>query len=154
MNRRETFTTIILCIIIGILVVSLVFYVRNMPREEDHHHDETDHDMCIPEEVCLTLYAKLDGFRDSDGNLNPTIEAKPGDTIHIVLVSEDGLEHDFVIDGIVHSGHAMTGEDVGIHFEAPDKGIYTYYCSIQGHRESGMEGQFIVNSGEEALERP
>ena len=74
----------------------------------------------------------------------PTIEAEAGEAITIELTAEDA-EHDFVIDELdAHIG-ADAGETATGGFEVGDEaGTYTYYCSVSGHREAGMEGELVV----------
>jgi uncharacterized cupredoxin-like copper-binding protein len=63
------------------------------------------------------------------------------------LVNEGALEHNVVLEepGDVLVVEAMGGEtatgDVSL-----EAGSYTYYCSIPGHREAGMEGTFEVSA--------
>ncbi len=68
------------------------------------------------------------------------IAVTEGDDIAIVLRSEDSL-HDFTIDEF--DAHiAAEGGDVGVGgFRAGEPGEYTFYCSVEGHREAGMEGR-------------
>lgn len=75
------------------------------------------------------------------------------------LKNEDGEEHDLVIEGIaatVSTGnddgghgakvavHAEGSETDSVTFTAHENGTYTFYCTIEGHREAGMEGTIEV----------
>jgi uncharacterized cupredoxin-like copper-binding protein len=63
------------------------------------------------------------------------------------FTNDAGIDHDFVIedaDGnevartdVISSGTASTEADL-------EAGEYTFYCSVDGHRESGMEGPLTV----------
>jgi len=91
---------------------------------------------------------------------NPTLRAKVGDTITITLHNTGYAPHDLRIEGLdVHipsvaaeetAGHegkphqVWPGEEVSVTFTADKAGTFTYYCTIPGHRELGMEGQIIV----------
>ncbi len=82
-----------------------------------------------------------------DGVKNPTIKVKVGDVVKITIVNGDGVEHDFAIEGLnVHATDHVKekGESIDVIFKAEQPGEYTYYCSVPGHRESGMEGKIIV----------
>jgi plastocyanin len=71
------------------------------------------------------------------------ITASVGEDIAIVLRSDDIL-HDFTIDELdahVAAGRGQT-EEGG--FTAGEAGEYTFYCSVDGHREAGMEGTLVV----------
>jgi plastocyanin len=72
------------------------------------------------------------------------LEAAPGQTIQVT--NAGALEHDFVIDELEISEALPSGEPVDI--VLPDDltvgDTYTYYCSVPGHRESGMEGTLTI----------
>ena len=84
-----------------------------------------------------------------DNVKNPVIRAKVGDVVKITIIKEDvdGIEHDFYIDGFnAHvSQHVKKKGDIAeIIFKAEKPGRYSYYCTVPGHREAGMEGLIIV----------
>jgi uncharacterized cupredoxin-like copper-binding protein len=93
------------------------------------------------------------------------------DEVELTLVNADPVEHDFQIDrievdviagGAGDGGHGTHGEhhphggenvlalhtDVGetqsVTFRALEAGEYEFYCTIPGHRESGMTGTLTV----------
>ncbi len=73
-----------------------------------------------------------------------SFEATPGQTIH--FVNGGVLQHDFIVDEL---GITMDPVDGGgeVDVTVPDDaapGDYTYYCSLPGHREAGMEGTLTV----------
>jgi nitrite reductase (NO-forming) len=54
--------------------------------------------------------------------------------------------HNLVIDGVgLVSQQIGQGESAEATFVAPAPGDYAYYCSLQGHREAGMEGVLHVS---------
>ena len=73
------------------------------------------------------------------------ITVAAGEDIAIVLTSDD-LLHDFTIDDIDVHVAADRGETVegGLRADKPVK--YTYYCTVAGHREAGMEGTLVVEA--------
>lgn len=71
------------------------------------------------------------------------IEITVGEDVAIVLRSEDIL-HDFVVDGLDVHVAANRGETSEGGLRAEEPGVYTYYCSVAGHRAAGMEGNLIV----------
>jgi plastocyanin len=71
------------------------------------------------------------------------VTAEAGEDLAIVLTSED-LLHDFVIDEIDAHVAADRGETAEGGVTADEAGTYTYYCSVPGHREAGMEGTLTV----------
>ncbi|WP_167562104.1 plastocyanin/azurin family copper-binding protein [Rossellomorea vietnamensis] len=83
----------------------------------------------------------------------------------IVLYNEDQIEHDIEIKNIAadrfdnHSGqkprtsstkstlhlHADANRSNQLEFVPTESGVYEFYCTIPGHKESGMSGTLIVN---------
>lgn len=75
---------------------------------------------------------------------DPPATATAGD-LTFALDNQGGIEHNVVIEELddelvveAPGGETATG-DVSL-----DAGSYTYYCSIPGHREAGMEGTLDV----------
>lgn len=70
-----------------------------------------------------------------------TVEA--GENIAIELTSDD-VEHDFTIDELDAHISAPAGETAEGGFRADEAGRYTFYCTVAGHRDAGMEGTLVV----------
>lgn len=75
----------------------------------------------------------------------PTEITIPADTdVTIMLPNKGASVHNFNVDELdVHSGDAPGGQTVSVTIKAP-AGEYEFYCSIPGHKESGMVGTLIV----------
>jgi cytochrome c oxidase subunit 2 len=73
------------------------------------------------------------------------ITVTAGEDVAIVLTSEDIL-HDFTVDELdAHvSADADETDEGGLRADEP--GRYTYYCTVTGHREAGMEGTLVVDA--------
>lgn len=74
------------------------------------------------------------------------VELRAGEPVTLVLDSSRSFEsHSFVIDEIEG---ANVSADAGIvastEFTPLEPGTYTFYCSVAGHREEGMEGTLII----------
>jgi uncharacterized cupredoxin-like copper-binding protein len=90
-----------------------------------------------------------------------------GQPIEVHFTNEGALAHDFTIDEIplqpeagagehsehgseAHSSeadvhlHLESGEEGTITFTPSEAGTYTYYCTVSGHREAGMEGTLTI----------
>ena len=65
--------------------------------------------------------------------------------IAIVLTSEDSL-HDFKIDELSAHVVAETGQTAVGGCRTDQPGRYTFYCSVAGHRDAGMEGVVVVEA--------
>jgi plastocyanin len=73
------------------------------------------------------------------------ITVRVGEDIGIVLTSEDSL-HDFTIDELGAHVAAEEGQTAVGGFRADEPGRYVFYCSVEGHREAGMEGVVVVEA--------
>ncbi|MFT7722485.1 MAG: copper-containing nitrite reductase [Roseateles sp.] len=91
-------------------------------------------------------------YVDDKGAVNPTLNAAVGDTVEILLDSGEGAEHDLVIPELSVASpkfSAGTGRK-SVRFKVAKPGEFTYFCSIPGHRQIGMEGKLRV-SGKAAV---
>ena len=107
-----------------------------------------------------------------------TIEVAAGDLLVLTVIHQGALDHDFVIDELPTKDppHVHTMEEAGTEHDhsnmermpgepvlhigaAPgtistatltptEPGRYSFYCSVAGHREAGMEGVLIVTEGD------
>jgi plastocyanin len=71
------------------------------------------------------------------------LSAPAGDVV-VTLVNTGVIEHDFTIDELGAHIHANAGETSTGTFTA-SPGTYEVYCSVAGHRESGMVGTLTVD---------
>lgn len=81
-----------------------------------------------------------------DGATNPDLLVRQGDMVLITLTNGDGMPHDFAIPELNAHTSMVTvkGDAFDVVFEATGAGEYTYYCTVAGHRQMGMEGRMIV----------
>ena len=97
------------------------------------------------------------------------ITMRAGEVVEIALSNGGVLLHDFTIDqidsdvhitelhGVVDHDHDETGSTMDVHIaldpggeglvklKAHEAGTYTFYCTVPGHREGGMEGTLTVS---------
>lgn len=87
-----------------------------------------------------------------------------GKTYQLVLDNKDVQLHDFSIDrieakveqGAAEREHDMDGKNPALHvaadagksgtvtFTPTREGTYTYYCTVEGHKDLGMSGKLVV----------
>lgn len=81
-----------------------------------------------------------------DGKVNPVLTAADGQVVQITLINGDGAQHDIVFPDQNAKSPRVTGKgaSTSIAFRATASGDFVYYCGVPGHREAGMEGQFVV----------
>lgn len=90
------------------------------------------------------------------------VTVQKGKTYKLVFKNNDAQEHDFAIDKIPvkvekeghDSGHGASKAALHVHSEAgkaesveftpTEAGVYSFYCSIAGHKDAGMVGKLIV----------
>lgn len=72
------------------------------------------------------------------------LEAPAGE-VALVLVNDSPLPHDVSIEGngVAVAGETFTG-GTRTTVATLEPGTYTFYCSVPGHREGGMEGTLTV----------
>ncbi len=90
---------------------------------------------------------------DIDGVRNPILRAKKGEMVKITIINGEDLIHDIVMEqaGARSAPLNEKGSSSSIFFEATDNDVY--FCSIPGHRTSGMEGRFeILNPAAASIE--
>lgn len=82
----------------------------------------------------------------------PTIQAKAGQPIKIVLDNKGVIEHDIAFPTIKADKPAATlkalakpAQTVTLEFTPTAKGTFEYVCTIPGHKEAGMKGAITVN---------
>ncbi len=93
---------------------------------------------------------------DIDGIRNPTLSAKVGDVVKVVLINDEDVEHDFVVEdlGVRSSLLRNEGDTTSVTFTTNKGGEFTYQCTLPGHRAAGMEGKLIVSGGDYTEETP
>jgi nitrite reductase (NO-forming) len=89
-------------------------------------------------EGAVELHASITGFTP------PSLHV-PGPVVRIALVNDDPMPHDLTIDELGVKVAVDPGATATVRFRA-DPGTYTFYCSIPGHREAGMEGTLVVGA--------
>src|SRR5947209_4320062 len=81
-----------------------------------------------------------------EGKVNPVLTAAEGQVVQLTLINGEGAEHDIVFADQNGRSPRVTGKGASttIAFRAGRSGDFTYFCSVPGHRQAGMEGQFLV----------
>ncbi len=72
------------------------------------------------------------------------LRAKVGETVALRLENGDAEAHSFDIDAFDVHAPLPAGTSSLALFRPSTAGTYTFYCSIPGHREAGMEGTLVV----------
>ena len=77
-----------------------------------------------------------------DGQVNPVLSAAESQVVQVTLINGEGAEHDIVFDNQGPAGNSAhivgKGASTSIAFAPAKAGDYVYFCSVPGHRLSGM----------------
>ena len=71
------------------------------------------------------------------------IAFEPGDEVTIRLRSAD-MGHTLTIDALNVNVDIPAGDTTSAQLNGVSEGTYTFYCSVPGHRQQGMEGTLSV----------
>ncbi|MEK7519502.1 MAG: cupredoxin domain-containing protein [Patescibacteria group bacterium] len=79
-------------------------------------------------------------------SFNPSsIQLESGERIKLVFTNVGKAPHDLKIEELgIGTEIIRSGQTDTIEFQAPKSGKYTFFCSVAGHREAGMEGNLEV----------
>ena len=71
----------------------------------------------------------------------------PAGDVTITLNNESGLPHDVTFEGVNGDAPVVVtnGQDTDTGSVTLQPGTFTFYCSVPGHRQAGMEGTVTVS---------
>lgn len=73
-----------------------------------------------------------------------SLNIKAGEATTITLENGGAVEHDFTVDEADFKILAKATETTEGELTVDEAGEYTWYCSVPGHRQAGMEGTLVV----------
>jgi nitrite reductase (NO-forming) len=83
----------------------------------------------------------------------PTIQAKVGQPVKVVLENKGAIEHDIAFPTLKADKAAAdlkvvakAGQTVTLEFTPTAAGSFEYICTVPGHKEAGMKGKINVAS--------
>lgn len=80
-----------------------------------------------------------------DPYFRPTeVRVRASEPSPITLVNRGYVAHNLTVDELAIELVASRGGSDGLTLVDPPVGVYTFYCSVSGHREAGMEGTLII----------
>ncbi|MCC5908321.1 MAG: HEAT repeat domain-containing protein [Balneolaceae bacterium] len=133
------------------LTITVLFLSFLSCRSDDSGHSSDQHGVSVSFEDVdreYRLQSTMIGYTGIggviDGVLNPVLQAKKGEIVKITIINGELMPHDIALEslGIASDVIIDPGDSTSIEFEAIENDIY--YCTIPGHREAGMAGQFEV----------
>ncbi len=100
----------------------------------------------------FTLQAYLTGYKGVggaiDGKVNPELDVHAGDKVEITVIDKETMAHDLTLEkaGVKTTTLTKPGAKDTVTFTA--KANDTYFCSMPGHRQAGMEGKIVVTGAQ------
>lgn len=152
---RVTVSFTLLYVAVGLLLVEAVFgglLVTMGASLLPGSSSSTGGGTSIPNGVARSfeLKAFITGFVGVGGTIqgerDPPLEVGWGDTVTVTIVDGEAMMHNFHVDGANAQSRDLTGlnDTTSVTFRATAEGSFAYYCTIPGHRQSGMAGTLIV----------
>ena len=83
---------------------------------------------------------------DPDGNLafDTTSLSAPAGEVTVEFTNDSDVPHDVVIEGVDGAQTEVISGASDSFTVTLEPGEYTFFCSVPGHREAGMEGTLTV----------
>lgn len=104
-----------------------------------------------PTETSPTTQALTFGITEisvsgTEFNFNPaSISVKAGERVKITFKNNGRAPHNLAIEELNIGTKTISGGQIDVvEFTAPSSGTYTFFCSVPGHRASGMEGSLKI----------
>ena len=152
MNKTLLISLIILVLIVGgYLLLRGSYQQPTSPapvEEKTLSPEERENLPPPPPEGILEIEPSVKEFiiSGNEYSFNPSsITVSAGDKVKIIFRNDGERNHDLVIEELgIRTKIINSGETDTIEFEVKQPGTYTFFCSLPGHRQAGMEGKLIV----------
>ncbi len=152
MSNNNFLVIIFLALIVGVGV----FYIKSQTSQNLDRTlntvsnsmpviDESTNPSSVDEMIAINNNAVNFNVEGGSFYFKPNeIKVKLGQTVKIEFTSKSGL-HDFVLDEFnIKTKVLSSGKSEIVEFTADKLGQFEFYCSVPGHRQSGMIGKLIV----------
>ena len=142
MIAKKAQSTIPVAVLIMVMLVFIIIYIISLPPKDRERllNITTEEDKGFTgETVRVTVEADEFSF-DPD-----RITVQRGDKLIITFENNGDISHNFGISEYgVRTDTIEPGEEDTITFIANKRGTFDFFCSVQGHKEAGMEGELEV----------
>lgn len=100
----------------------------------------------VPPEESATPEIRDIAVSSTEFTFNPSsIALTEGERVRVVFTNAGSAPHDFSIEGLgIKTRVIGAGQTDSVEFTVPASGNYTFFCSVAGHRQAGMEGSLSV----------
>lgn len=135
-------TTVAVAVLIIAMLVFILIYILSLPPEDR----ERLLNMTAEDEQEWTGDIERFTIEVDEFSFDPdSIEVDKGDKVIITLENNGQIPHNLVVSEYGKKTDTIEpGEEDTITFIANKKGIFTFYCSIAGHRNAGEFGELEV----------
>ncbi len=147
-RQAPVVAAISMSLVITTIATAIIEGAREADREKEAEAAEPNHETAPPEPAPAEAGGKLALAADPSGQLKfdkSSLEAQAG-PVTIDMKNDSPVPHDVSIDGGGVDERGKQVADGGTSTVTADlkPGAYTFYCSVPGHREAGMEGKLTV----------
>lgn len=136
---------------IGIIIVVLLVVVGGYFLLRGGYQAPTPAPTPTPTETPPTTQAPTTGVTEisvsgTEFSFSPaSISVKTGERVKITFRNNGRASHNLTLEGLSIGTKTIGGGQIDVvEFTAPSIGTYAFFCSIPGHRASGMEGALRV----------
>lgn len=160
-NNKMTVLMIVIVIAV-VAVIGVYFLISNQnsstPTVENQDSQTQDSAMTPEENMESTDSGSMQNVMDektvknidvegTDFAYTPsTIEVSAGDFVHLVFTNKGKYPHDLAIPDLDMTTKTINpGESDSIDFTASKAGSYSFYCTVDSHKDKGMVGTLNVN---------
>lgn len=137
----------VLCVSFLLLIILLTLFAGGCSQQPSAQGDANS-------DVEYTLTTAMDAGRmvfkgvggEIDGVTNPDLTALQGETVRITLINGDDMPHDLAIPEVNAATSVISakGQSTEVTFGVTSVGKFSYFCTVSGHRQVGMEGALVV----------
>ncbi len=142
MSQKRGQSTIPVAVLIIVMLVFIIIYILSLPpaeRERLLNITSEDDSGFTGETRRVTVEADEFSF-DTD-----RITVDKGDKVIVTFKNEGRIAHNFGIPAFnIRTDTIGSGEEDTITFIANKRGIFDFFCSVQGHKDAGMDGVLEV----------
>jgi len=155
-NNKMTFFMIVIVIVV-VFVIGGYFFISNQKSSTPTVESQKN----LPQNMTVTPQTSVQNMDEKtvqDGNIKnftidgtefsytpSTISASVGDFVHLVFENKGTVPHNLSIPDLgVKTKTIEPGKTDFVDFTASKAGTYSFYCTVDSHKDKGMVGTFIV----------
>ena len=132
--KKTSFLGVLILLALGLAACAVPAGLPPAQLGHDEHGEGS-----VEEEAPLVI-VNASEFVFSPANLDLSVEE-----FTILINNEGTVAHDFAIEGFEEQGIPYVGLQEGaLNTFNLKPGTYTFYCTVEGHREAGMEGTLVI----------